>query len=159
MTMLRQCFPVCLAMALSAATMSFVVLQNFREEGTIKNDKERFFSSPRNLELALLVFACTFVAQSKALIWHYLEMFLRTRFSCGPIATGLVHVSLCMVCVSLFDFRIIHVSGSSRMLRTSILFADLTSLFLAESLITYDKQTCRSGGACCCAVKNTAKPL
>lgn len=139
MSILSQSVLVAVAVAMSAATMSLVVLQNFRENEHSRGEHKRFFSAPRNLELALLVYACTFVSQSKTVIWHHLKKILRQRFSCGTVTLGLIHVSLSMVCISLFDFRIIHVAGNSRLLRSSILFADLTSLFTAEAAgITYE---------------------
>ena len=120
-----QWFLVCIAITASALTMSFVVLHNFGKVQATQQDQ---------LQAALTAFVCTFIAQSKAILWQHLRQFLKSRCKCGRVSLGLMHVALSMVCVSLFDFRIIHVATrDSKLMRSSILFADLSSLFFAES--------------------------
>lgn len=122
---MRQWLLVCLALAASAITMSFVVLHNFGQDEETKQNE---------LQAALIAFACTFLAQSKSVLWVYLKSALKPR--CNRVSIGLIHVAMSIICVSLFDFRIIHVaSRDSKMMRTSILFADLSSLLLAEGQI------------------------
>jgi len=123
---------------LSVITMLFIVFQNFNDEEERSWIPARFFRDEsvydKKLELALLIYVTTFISQSKSVLWHYLRRFLMKRKLCTPLTLGIIHVALSMTCISLFDFRIIHVQGTSKLMRSSILFADLTSLLLMESM-------------------------
>ena len=123
---------------LSVMTMLFIVFQNFNEEEDRSWVPSRFFRDhsvyEKKLELALLIYVTTFISQSKSVLWHYLRQYLLRRNLCTPLTLGIIHVALSMTCISLFDFRIIHVQGTSKLMRSSILFADLTSLLFIESM-------------------------
>lgn len=122
----------------AVVTVLFVVFQNFDSEDDNRWVKSRFFPGEnfheRRLEMALLIFITTFICQSKTVLWFHIKSFLMKNRLCNQLTLGIIHVAVSMICISLFDFRIIHVQGTSKLMRSSILFADLTSLFFTESM-------------------------
>ena len=117
-----------------------LVLQNYDEEPSAKVEP-RFFKEAvrtRMFELNLLLFLTTMVSACRQVILHLFERSFAD--CCSPFIMGLCRVCIRMACITLFDFRIIHVMSTSYSLRSSILIADLVSLFLHEAQMSYAEQ-------------------
>ena len=128
---------LCAATLLCTLGLLFLVLQNYEEESIAKVEP-RFFKEAvrtRMFELNLLLFLTTLVSACRQSILQLFDRVFLHR--CSPLVNGLCRVCIRMACVTLFDFRIIHVMSTSYSLRSSILVADLVSLFLHEALTSY----------------------
>ena len=112
--------------------MILVVFKNYHHDG---EPQYRFFhNDDMAVPLAMLVFVTTFISQSKSGLWTLIKDFVTKRNLCTKLTLSLIHVILSLICISFFDFRIIQIQSTSLLMRISILFADITSLFFMESL-------------------------
>lgn len=130
---------LCAAAALCSAGLVQLVLHNYSDESRA-HVEPRFFKEAvqtRMFELNLVLFFTTLVSTCRQVILYAFERTFAER--CSPFAIGLCRVCIKMGCISLFDFRIIHVMSTSPSLRSSILVADVVSLFLLEAHISYDR--------------------
>lgn len=114
-----------------------LVLYNYSDESRA-HVEPRFFKEAvqtRMFELNLVLFLTTLVSTCRQAILLAFERSFAER--CSPFTVGLCRVCIKMGCISLFDFRIIHVMSTSPSLRSSILVADAVSLFLQEAHVSY----------------------
>lgn len=123
-------------------TISFLVLvlTNY-EDPALAKVEPRFFKNDvqaRMFELNMLLFLTTFLSASRDTLIFILERTLSGHLS--QLMVGICRVCIRMVCISLFDFRVIHIMSTATSLRCSILIADAVSLLLAEAQKSYVSQ-------------------
>ena len=107
-------------------------MTNYDTDAGISEQSDRLFSdaSAREFETNMIVFFSTLISTSRISILFLVNRCLRRRIS--PLFIGLINVFVKTMCLALFDFRIIHVGGSSHAVRLGMLFADMASFAFEE---------------------------
>lgn len=85
--------------------------------------------------MTMIVFFSTLVSTSRSSILFLVNRYFEGRMS--PFLLGLINVLIKTTCLALFDFRIIHVGGTSHAVRLAILFADMASFMFEQGQATY----------------------
>lgn len=126
-------FGVVCILAVLSCTM--LVLWNYDEYPEARFEERMFKSKyeyPRLLEINMIVFLTTMISTSREALLVFSDRCLKYKVS--PFLLGLINVTIKLICLTLFDFRLIHIYNTLITTRYTILFADITSLLLAESI-------------------------
>lgn len=111
-----------------------LVLGNYEEPSSARYEERLFHQKgaySKVLETNFVVFFATLISTSREVLLLLIERLLNKRVS--PLLVGLANVTVKMICLTLFDFRVIHIHNTLIATRYTILVADITSLLLAES--------------------------
>ena len=126
------CAIACVTLMISCIAL---VLLNYSDYPDARYEDRMFrekFEYPRLLEVNLIVFFATLVSTSRETIVLFFNTFFKRKVH--PLFLALTNVTIKLACITLFDFRLIHIHNTLITTRYTILFADICSLLLAESL-------------------------
>lgn len=134
---LKRQLLVCLAFGTILVIVVVIVMANYKKETPISDQSGRFFSDPtaKEFEMNMIVFFSTLISTSEPSILFLIHHYLRHRMS--PLLLGLIYVTVQTICKELFDFRIIHVGGTSQAVRSGIFFADVASFMFDQGRAAY----------------------
>lgn len=119
----------CLAGCLTLVLANYDDTPDARFEGRLFSGKQVY---SKVLEINFVVFFATMISTSREILLHVVDKQLRRKVS--PYLLGLLNVTVKMACLTLFDFRVIHIHNTLIATRYTILVADIASLLLAESI-------------------------
>ena len=115
-----------------------LVLENYEEISEARFEQRLFQKQvgdySRVMETNFVVFFATMISTSREILLFLAERLLKHRVS--PFLVGLVNITIKMTCLTLFDFRVIHIYNTLATTRYTIVVADIASLLLAEAIRT-----------------------
>lgn len=119
----------CLAGCMALVLANYDETPDARFEGRLFRGKDVY---SKVLEINFVVFFATLISTSRETLLYVVDRQLTRKVS--PYLLGLINVTVKMSCLTLFDFRVIHIHNTLIATRYTILVADIASLLLAESI-------------------------
>ena len=119
----------CLAGCMALVLANYDETSDARFEGRLFRGREEY---SKVLEINFVVFFAIMISTSRETLLYFIDKHLSRRVS--PYLLGFINVSVKMGCLTLFDFRVIHIHNTLIATRYTILVADIASLLLAESI-------------------------
>ncbi len=130
----RKQVALCIVLFSVTVAVVMLVLEHFDANTGTQTSSFLNESLARHFASIAIVFFATLISTSRHALLFCVDRWMKGSVS--PFLVGLVNVFINITCLALFDFRIIHVTGSSNAMRTSILFADIASFMFEEATRT-----------------------
>lgn len=130
-------FQIVAAIACLTITLSCIVLVllNYSDYPEARYEERMFgnrYEYSRLLEVNMIVFFATLLSTSRDTLLFAMNRLCKRRVH--PALLNIMNITIKLTCLTLFDFRLIHIHNTLITTRYTILFADICSLLLAESI-------------------------
>ncbi len=134
MLSVRKQAALCIVLFSVTVAVVMLVMEHFNASAGTQTSSFFNESLARHFALNAVVFFATLISTSRHALLFCVDRWMKGSVS--PFVVGLVNVFINITCLALFDFRIVHVTGNSNAMRTSILFADIASFMFEEATRT-----------------------
>ena len=132
MLSVRKQLILCLLFFALTVGIVVMVMKHFDANSRIQSSESFLHDTyMEHFALNVIVFFATMVSTSRHALLFLVDRMMKGKVS--PFIVSLMNVFINVACLALFDFRIIHVAGRSKSMRSSILFADIASFMFEEA--------------------------